>query len=89
NSLTRLAYLTSSSPHVREILTCDDGLERLVRLLPDFCLSPPPPENPSAIYGLLPPGLPRPPPIPIFNSNPFTVFSLAFQSLVNIGLRGS
>ncbi|KAH8104345.1 hypothetical protein DFH11DRAFT_1883472 [Phellopilus nigrolimitatus] len=61
NSLTHLTYLTSSLPRVREILTCDDGLDRLVRLLRDFCLSPPPPENPSAIYGLSPPGLPHPP----------------------------
>ncbi|KAH8105525.1 hypothetical protein DFH11DRAFT_1644379 [Phellopilus nigrolimitatus] len=72
NSLTHLTYLTSTSPRTREILTSDGGPDRLVRLLRDFYLSPPPPENPSAIYGLLPPGLSRPPPIPILNPNPLT-----------------
>ncbi|KAH8104460.1 hypothetical protein DFH11DRAFT_1647118, partial [Phellopilus nigrolimitatus] len=45
-----------------EILTCDGGLERLVRLLRDFCSSPPPPKNPSAIYDLSPLGFLRTPP---------------------------
>lgn len=94
NSLTHLTYLTSTSPRIREILTCDGGLERLVRLLRDFCLSPPPPENPSAIYGLAPPSLPRPPPVPALNPKNFDThaayrFSLAFQCVVNIGVRGS
>ena len=30
NSLTHLTYLTSTSPRIREILTCDGGLERLL-----------------------------------------------------------
>ncbi|KAH8101050.1 hypothetical protein DFH11DRAFT_1795058 [Phellopilus nigrolimitatus] len=60
NSLTHLTYLTSASPRIWEILTSDGGLQRLLRLLRDFCLSlPPPSENPSAIYGLLPPYSPR------------------------------
>ncbi|KAH8099676.1 hypothetical protein DFH11DRAFT_1719500, partial [Phellopilus nigrolimitatus] len=94
NSLTHLTYLTSTSPRIREILTSDGGLERLLRLLRDFCVSlPPPPENPSAIYGLLPPCYPRSPPIPTLNSKSFDRhaayrFSLAFQSVVNIGVRG-
>ena len=41
------------TPRIREILTCDGGLERLVRLL-----DPPASENPSATYGLSPPLLP-------------------------------
>lgn len=94
NSLTHLTYLTATSPRIREILTCDGGLERLVHLLRDFCFSPPPPENPSAIFGLSPPTLPRPPPVPTLNPKSFDRhaayrFSLAFQSIVNVGVRGS
>ncbi|KAH8104328.1 hypothetical protein DFH11DRAFT_1478393, partial [Phellopilus nigrolimitatus] len=94
NSLTHLTYLTSTSPRIREILTCDGGLERFVRLLRDFCPSPPPPENPSAIYDLSPPGLPRPSPTPTLNPKSFDRhaacrFSLALQSVVKIGLQGS
>ncbi|KAJ7278391.1 hypothetical protein C8J57DRAFT_1060013 [Mycena rebaudengoi] len=37
NSLTHLTYLTSTSPRIREIMTMDGGLERLVRILHDFC----------------------------------------------------
>ncbi|KAL0075458.1 hypothetical protein J3Q64DRAFT_1667063, partial [Phycomyces blakesleeanus] len=33
NSLTHLAYLTSTSPRIREILVLDNGLERLIRIL--------------------------------------------------------
>lgn len=33
NSLTHLAYLTSTSPRIREILSLDGGLEQLVRIL--------------------------------------------------------
>lgn len=94
NSLMHLVYLTLTSPRVRETLTCDGGLERLVHLLCDFCLSPPPPENPAYIFGLSPPSIPRPTPIPTVNPTSFDRhaafrFSLAFQSVVNIGVRGS
>lgn len=94
NSLTHLTYLTSTSPRIREILTCDGGLERLVRLLRDFCFSPPPPENPAFIFGLSPQGIPRSSPTPSLNPKNFDRhasyrFSLAFQCLVNIGVRGS
>ena len=94
NSLTHLTYLTSTSPRIREILTCDGGLERLVRLLRDFCLSPPATENPTQIFGLTPVGLPRPQPVPALNPKSFDRhaayrFSLAFQCVVNIGVRGS
>ncbi|KAJ6454581.1 hypothetical protein C8R45DRAFT_846300 [Mycena sanguinolenta] len=96
NSLTHLTYLTSTSPRIREIMTMDGGLERLVRILRDFCMSPPPPASPSAFYGLLPPGYraPRPPPqlnppAGQFDKHAAYRFSLAFQCVVNIGVRGS
>ncbi|KAE9406704.1 hypothetical protein BT96DRAFT_1014663 [Gymnopus androsaceus JB14] len=94
NSLTHLTYLTSTSPRIREIMTMDGGLERLVRLLHEFCLSPPPPENPSLFYGLAPPSARPPKPLPTLNPPSFDKhaayrFSLAFQCVVNIGVRGS
>ena len=72
----------------------DGGLERLVRMLHDFCLSPPPPENPALIYGLAPPSSRPPKPLPTlappaFDRHAAYRFSLAFQSVVNIGVRGS
>jgi hypothetical protein len=60
NSLRHLTYLTSTSPRIREIMTMDGGLERLVRILHEFCVCPPPPENPAIFYGLMPPSA-RPP----------------------------
>jgi hypothetical protein len=33
----------------------EGGVERLVEVLQDFCFAPPPLENPTVIYGLLPP----------------------------------
>jgi MYND finger len=87
--------LTSTSPRIREILTVDGGLERLVRMLRDFCASPPPPVNPRQFYGLLPPQqvLERPAPIPSafppFDRAAAHRFSLAFQCVVNVGVRGS
>ncbi|KAJ7098399.1 hypothetical protein C8R44DRAFT_642859 [Mycena epipterygia] len=96
NSLTHLTYLTSTSPRIREIMTMDGGLERLVRILHDFCLAPPPPASPAAFYGLLPPTYrpPRPPPqlnppAGQFDKHAAYRFSLAFQCVVNIGVRGS
>lgn len=94
NSLTHLTYLTSTSPRIREIMTMDGGLERLVRILHDFCLSPPPPENPTLLYGLMPPSARPPKPIPQLNPHSYDKhaayrFSLAFQCVVNIGVRGS
>ncbi|KAF8754925.1 MYND finger [Rhizoctonia solani] len=55
NSLTHLVYLTSTSPRIREILTLDGGLERLVRILRDFCANPPRRRDAAWIYGLSPP----------------------------------
>ncbi|KAL1725131.1 hypothetical protein EV714DRAFT_256099 [Schizophyllum commune] len=101
NSLTHLTYLTSTSPRIREIMTMDGGLERLVKILHDFCLAPPPPENPALFYGLMPAPPPskakgRASPEREYVLNPATFdkhaafrFSLAFQCLVNIGVRGS
>ncbi|KDQ58833.1 hypothetical protein JAAARDRAFT_154035 [Jaapia argillacea MUCL 33604] len=94
NSLTHLVYLTSTSPRIREIMTMDGGLERLVRILHNFCISPPPPENPALLYGLTPPNYRPPKPAPTLNPATWDKhaayrFSLAFQSLVNIGVRGS
>ncbi|KDQ15921.1 hypothetical protein BOTBODRAFT_173584 [Botryobasidium botryosum FD-172 SS1] len=96
NSLTHLTYLTNTSPRIREILTVDGGLERLVRILRDFCTSPPPPVSPTRFYGLLPPGSsitkpPKPAPgAPVsFDRGAADRFSLAFRCVVNIGVRGS
>jgi hypothetical protein len=94
NSLTHLTYLTSTSPRIREIMTFDGGLERLVQILRDFCLHPPSPENPSLMYGLSPtpirPVRRTPALVPqSFDKHAAYRFSLAFQSIVNIGVRGS
>ncbi|TFK84270.1 hypothetical protein K466DRAFT_527585 [Polyporus arcularius HHB13444] len=94
NSLTHLVYLTSTSPRIREIMTMDGGLERLVRILHDFCLSPPPPDNPAIFYGLSPPGSHPTKPAPTllpktYDKHAAYRFSLAFQCIVNIGVRGS
>jgi len=94
NSLTHLVYLTSTSPRIREIMTQDGGLERMVRMLHDYCMSPPPPENPAMIYGLTPPNTRPPKPTPTLNPTSFDKhaayrFSLAFQCVVNVGVRGS
>lgn len=75
-------------------MTQDGGLERLVKMLHEFCLAPPPPENPALFYGLAPPSA-RPPKLtPTLNPHSFDKhaayrFSLAFQCVVNIGVRGS
>ena len=90
-SLTHLNYLTSTSPHIREILTQVDRLERFVRLLRGFCFGLPP-ENPTAIYGLSPASVSRPPPAPVLSPkncdrHAAHRFSLALQCVVNIGVR--
>ena len=94
NSLTHLTYLTSTSPRIREIMTMDGGLERLVRILHDFCMCPPSPENPMLFYGLTPPSAHPPKRVPTLNPKSFDKqaqyrFALAFQCVVNIGVRGS
>ncbi|THU90395.1 hypothetical protein K435DRAFT_728374 [Dendrothele bispora CBS 962.96] len=94
NSLTHLIYLTSTSARIREIMTMDGGLERLVRMLYEFCICPPPPENHALFYGLASPSA-RPaksPPTlnPVsYDKHAAYRFSLGFQCLVNIGVRGN
>ncbi|KAI9480317.1 MAG: hypothetical protein EXX96DRAFT_648944 [Benjaminiella poitrasii] len=63
NSLTHLAYLTSTSPRIREILCLDGGLERLVRILY---------QTSSRADRLT-----------------LWKWTLAFQSIVNVGVRGT
>lgn len=94
NSLSHLTYLTSTSPRIREIMTMDGGLERLVRILHEFCLCPPPPQNDAILYGLSSPSAHPPKLVPTLNPKLYDKqaayrFSLAFQSVVNIGVRGS
>ena len=94
NSLTHLVYLTSTSPRIREIMTMDGGLERLVRILRDFCTSLSPPENPIIFYGLQPPGTHPKPLEPTllpksYDKHAAYRFFVAFQCIFNIGVRGS
>ncbi|CDH50241.1 related to protein [Lichtheimia corymbifera JMRC:FSU:9682] len=63
NSLTHLAYLTSTSPRIREILVSDGGLERLIQILSVFDL----PNDRRHLWK----------------------WSLAFQCVVNVGVRGT
>lgn len=75
-------------------MTMDGGLERLVRILHDFCMCPPPQENSTMLYGLSSPSSQPPKPVPTLNPKSFDKyaayrFSLAFQCVVNIGVRGS
>lgn len=93
-SLHHLTYLTSTSARIREIMTMDGAIERLMRILYDYCLCPPPPENPGYIYGLSPPNSRPTKLVPTINPASYDKhaayrFSLALQSIVNIGIRGS
>lgn len=63
NSLTHLAFLTSTSSRIREILVQDGGLERLVRILSPEYLAP--------------------------ERRSLWKWSLAFQCVVNVGVRGT
>lgn len=62
NSLTHLAYMTSTSPRIREILAADGGLERLVKILATCQQT---------------------------DRHSMWKWSLAFQSVVNVGVRGT
>ena len=73
NSLNHLAYLTSTSPRIREMVTLDGGLERLIRILRTV------PKTPS----------PHARAISIKEMQAIWKWSLAFQCVVNIGVRGS
>jgi hypothetical protein len=75
-------------------MTMDGGLERLVRILHEFCMCPPPPQNEAILYGLSAPSTHPPKLVPTLNPKSYdkqaaTRFSQAFQSVVNIGVRGS
>lgn len=75
-------------------MTMDGGLERLVRILHEFCMCPPPPDNQSILYGLSAPSAQPAKLVPTLNPKSYDKqaayrFSLAFQSVVNIGVRGS
>ncbi|MCO5565651.1 hypothetical protein L7F22_019325 [Adiantum nelumboides] len=74
NSLNHLAYLTSTSPRIREMVCLDGGLERLIRILRQV------PRSPS-----------QPPMRGVITKEMQAVWkwSLAFQCVVNIGVRGS
>jgi len=70
------------------------GLECLVHILHSYCIPPTPPENPAFVYGLFP--LDSRPPEPTLCLNPKSFneqaayrFSVAFQCVVNIGVRWS
>ena len=61
-------------------------------MLHDFCLSPRLTENPALLYGSLPPNYHLPKPVPTRSQKRSTSayrFSLAFQCIVNISVRGS
>ncbi|KAI9313896.1 hypothetical protein BX666DRAFT_1836451, partial [Dichotomocladium elegans] len=62
NSLTHLAYMTSTSSRIREILAADGGLERLVKILATCQRT---------------------------DKHTLWKWSLAFQCVVNIGVRGT
>ncbi|WWC71499.1 uncharacterized protein I206_105457 [Kwoniella pini CBS 10737] len=85
NSLTSLTYLTSTSPRIREILTVDGGLERLLDILRDSCLPKDTSQQPD-LWGLNGPSTARV--ITVDRANSLR-HSLAFQCVVNIGVRGS
>ncbi|PVF98513.1 hypothetical protein CPB86DRAFT_774836 [Serendipita vermifera] len=85
NSLAHLVHLTATSPKIREILTRDGGLERLVRILRDFVANPPPPQDYGLFYGLLPPIPTGNPDTRPFDRDAAQRFSLAFQCIVNVG----
>ena len=65
-------------------MTIDGGFERLITILHDFFLSPPPPENPHVCHGLLPLNFRPPKPSPTLNPRIYdraaaARFSIAFQ----------
>ncbi|WVN86315.1 uncharacterized protein L203_101478 [Cryptococcus depauperatus CBS 7841] len=85
NSLTALTSLTSTSPRIREMLTIDGGLERLLDILRESRLPKEAPA-PQDLWGLNGPPTARV--ITMERANSLK-HSLAFQCVVNIGVRGS
>ena len=75
-------------------MTMGSGLKRLIWILRDFCTSPPLPENPTIFYILQPPGTHPKPLEPAllpksYDKHAAYRFFLAFQCIVNIGVRDS
>ncbi|WVQ71954.1 hypothetical protein IAR50_001496 [Cryptococcus sp. DSM 104548] len=85
NSLTALTSLTATSPRIREILTIDGGLERLLDILRESSLPKEAP-IPQDLWGLNGPPTARV--ITMERANSLK-HSLAFQCVVNVGVRGS
>ncbi|ORX38434.1 hypothetical protein BD324DRAFT_357063 [Kockovaella imperatae] len=85
NNLTSLTYLTSTSPRIRDILTLDGGLERLLDILRNSCL-PREAQRGQDLWGLNGPPTSR---VISVDRQVFLRHSLAFQCVVNIGVRGS
>ncbi|ODN83483.1 hypothetical protein, variant [Cryptococcus amylolentus CBS 6039] len=85
NSLTALTSLTATSPRIREILTIDGGLERLLDILRESSLPKEVPV-PQDLWGLNGPPTARV--ITMERANSLK-HSLAFQCVVNVGVRGS
>lgn len=84
-TLTNLTYLTSTSPRIREVLTADGGLERILDILRGA--SRPVVTNPPAdLWGLSGPSTAR---VISMDRQIGLRHSLAFQCIVNIGVRGS
>lgn len=86
HSLTHLTYLTSTSPRIRDILVIDGGLERLLEILQESAL-PRSATSPIADWY----SLRGPHTAAVINHQQQISLrhSLAFQCVVNIGVRGS
>ncbi|KAJ9125143.1 hypothetical protein QFC22_000097 [Naganishia vaughanmartiniae] len=87
NSLTHLTYLTSTSPRIRDILVNDGGLERLLEIMQESALPRDHCFEPNFDWF----GLRGPPTASILTQAQQVALkhSLAFQCVVNIGVRGS
>lgn len=86
NNLTSLTYLTSTSPRIREILTTDGGLERILDILRCSILPQDRADKMQDLWGLNGPVTAR---IISIERARSLKHSLAFQSLVNVGVRGT
>ena len=86
HSLTHLTYLTSTSPRIRDILVVDGGLERLLEILKESALPRRYANTEADWYSLRGPHTAT---IINYNQQISLRHSLAFQCVVNIGVRGS
>ncbi|EIW68259.1 hypothetical protein TREMEDRAFT_44669 [Tremella mesenterica DSM 1558] len=85
NNLISLTHLTSTAPRIREILTCDGGLERLIDIIRSSTLPRPTPRM-HDLWGLNGPSTARVLP---HDKQVQLRYCLAFQSVVNLGVRGN